>query len=290
MKVGVLGLGSIGLRHAKNLADLGHEVIGYDPDDAKLPGLYMLGGNPMPREALFSKVRAVVSATPIEQHVPDLRSAIEWGLPLLIEKPIAGSLTKNVTDLLAAAENDELPIMVGYNLRFHQTVIKVKDWLDKGVIGNIHWAQFRCGQLCERYTDSVVLNWSHEIDLALYLLGPAKLDSAMLRRRGRIDIADLNLLHESGAQSTVHLDYVTKPYRRDGVIAGSKGNITYSLEFPRFAYCTNDTDIFRTEDTWDQNYISEMEAFLRRAQGKPAFGATVKDGIAALRICMEALK
>jgi spore coat polysaccharide biosynthesis protein SpsF len=30
-----------------------------------------------------------------------------------------------------------------------------------------------------------------------------------------------------------------------------------------------------------------MKAFLRRAQGKPAFGATAQDGVAALRICME---
>lgn len=290
MKVGVLGLGSIGVRHAKNLAALGHEVFGYDPDDAKLPQLFMIGGNSMPREALFSKVRAVVSATPIQQHIGDLRSAVEHGVPILIEKPIAGSLTTNFLAILAEAENDELPIMVGYNLRFHKVAIQLKTWLDQGVIGQVHWGHFCCGQRNEKYADSVVLNWSHEIDLALWLLGPAKVDSAMVRRRGRIDIADLNLLHQSGAQSTVHLDYVTRPFRRDGIIAGSKGNITFQLETPRCALCTSDPETKHMNDTWDENYVTEMEAFIRRAQGKPTFGATAKDGVAALRICMEALK
>lgn len=287
MKVGVLGLGSIGMRHAQNLHALGHEVLAYDP---KI-GSPMAGGSlytPASREELFTKVKAVVSATPSDHHIVDLQSAVAHGVPILIEKPIATEISHELMDLLREAEHDELPIMVGYNLRFHKVVIQLKTWLDQGVIGQVHWAHFCCGQLNERYTDSVLLNWSHEIDLALYLLGPAKVDCAMLRRRGRIDIADLCLSHESGAGSTIHLDYVTKPYRRDGVIAGSKGNIVFNLEFPRFASCTNDTDFHHMEDTWDQNYVTEMEAFLRRAQGKPAFGATAKDGAAALRICMEA--
>lgn len=288
MKVGVLGLGSIGMRHAQNLKALGHEVYGYDP---KI-GSPTAGGSiyyPIGRDDLFKKVRAVVSATPIDQHVGDLRTAVEHGVPILIEKPIAGSLTTNTLALLAEAENDELPIMVGYNLRFHKVAIQLKDWIDKGVIGQVHWGHFCCAQRNEKYADSVVLNWSHEIDLALWLLGPAKVDSAMLRRRGRIDIADINLYHESGAGSTIHLDYVTRPSLRTGRIAGSKGVLSYSLDAPRFAaHLDNGTVV--TDDTWDENYVTEMEAFIRRAQGKPAFGATAKDGVAALRICMEALK
>ncbi len=35
MKIAVLGLGSIGLRHGANLLALGRDVIGYDPDPAR---------------------------------------------------------------------------------------------------------------------------------------------------------------------------------------------------------------------------------------------------------------
>jgi predicted dehydrogenase len=294
MKVGVLGLGSIGMRHAGNLLALGHEVIGYDPNELTLPGLQMIGGWPSPREELFKTVKAVVSATPSDQHIHDLRSAVEHGVPILIEKPIATEITHELLALLREAQNDDLPIMVGYNLRFHGAVIRAKQWLDEGRIGTPHWAHFCCAQLNERYGDSVVLNWSHEIDLALYLLGPAKVDSAMLRRRGRIDIADINLYHESGAGSTVHLDYVTKPFQRWAHIAGSKGIIRLNLEAPRFAtFGSSEGDVWDTwggNDTWDENYVTEMKAFLRRAERKPAFGATAQGGVAALRICMEALK
>lgn len=293
MKVGVLGLGSIGMRHAKNLMAMGHEVVGFDIDDAKLPQLLALGADCLPHQELFKKVQAVVSATPSRQHEYDLANAIAHGVPILIEKPIATEITNGLLDMLKEAENDDLPIMVGYNLRFHGAVIIVKQWLDEGRIGTPHWAHFCCAQLNERYGDSVVLNWSHEIDLALYLLGPAVVDCATLRRRGRIDIANANLVHESGAISTVHLDYVTKPFQRWGHIAGSKGIIRFNLEAPRFAtFGSSEDDVLDTWgglDTWDENYVTEMKAFLRRAERKPAFGATAKDGWAALEICQDIL-
>lgn len=291
MKVGILGLGSIGMRHAKNLIDLGHEVIGYDPDENKM--LALRKGLTPTRDELFKTVKAVVSATPIDQHVHDLQSAVEHGVPILIEKPIAGEESHELMDLLREAEHDELPIMVGYNLRFHDVAIRLKDMIDKGVLGQLHWGQFYCGQLNTRYDDSVLLNWSHEIDLALWLLGPAKVEHAMLRRRGRIDCADLSLYHESGAGTTIHLDYLTSPCQRGGKIAGSRGVASFNLENPRFITIDapgKDFDMVYADDTWDENYITEMKAFLRRAEGKPAFGATAQDGVAALRICMEALK
>jgi len=292
MKVGVLGLGSIGMRHAKNLIAMGNEVIGYDPKvsvSLSVDTIQFVSE----REELFKTVEAVVSATPIDQHIHDLQSAVEHGVPILIEKPIAGAESHELMDLLREAEHDELPIMVGYNLRFHDAAIKAKGLIDKGAIGQLYWGQFTCAQRNERYSDSVLLNWSHEIDLALWLMGPAALESAMLRRRGRVDTADLCLFHENGAGSTIHLDYVTAPFQRGGRIAGSKGVLSFNLESPRFVLhitAAGDHEVFYTSDTWDQNYVTEMEAFLRRAQGKPSFGATARDGVAALRICMEALK
>ena len=44
MKVGVLGLGSIGLRHASNLKKLDYEFFGYDIDKKKSKKIDALGG------------------------------------------------------------------------------------------------------------------------------------------------------------------------------------------------------------------------------------------------------
>jgi len=139
-----------------------------------------------------------------------------------------------------------------------------------------------------------VLNWSHEIDLALYLLGSAKVECAALRvRAGRVDIADIILRHDSGVISTIHLDYLSRPFVRRTQVSGDSGLITLNLDGNRFASAKSADGKIKvdyTNDTWDDNYVSEMQAFLRRAERKPAFGATASDGLAVLRICMEVLR
>jgi predicted dehydrogenase len=306
MKVGVIGLGSIGLRHALNLKDHGYEVVVFDPaldkdseDDWKRRDLAKRNGYIIEsdREHLFRDVDAVVSATPSEQHVNDLRSAIEYGVPILVEKPIATAMTPALRDLLAEAKHDDLPVMVGYNLRFHACVIKAKAWLDQGLIGQPLWASFTCAQLNDKYRhDGVILSWSHEIDLARYLLGPAKVICATARVcNGHDDIADLVLEHEDGARSNIHLDYVTAPSMRTFHIVGSKGRIIAFLDDSGLRYAVRQaSDASIPEvctfpyESFDRDYVTELKAFLRRAEGKPAFGATGADGLAVLDLCVTA--
>ena len=45
MKFAVIGLGRMGMIHAKNLLALGHNVYGYDPDDARCQKLEAIGGS-----------------------------------------------------------------------------------------------------------------------------------------------------------------------------------------------------------------------------------------------------
>lgn len=297
MKIGVIGLGSIGLRHAQNLRELGHEVVAYDTDEQKMFA-WQHGITPTYDE-VTTKVDAIVSASPSSQHIHDLRRAEAYGIPAFIEKPIAMEVTGELHRIIHRAENDGLPIMVGYNLRFHQCVIRTKEWIDQGLVGNRLWASFCCAQhnIKPGYLrDGVIRNWSHEIDLARYLLGPAKCVSAAIAEKPAArfgeDMADLVLAHENGAQSTIHLDYVTAPQVRSFCIVGTKGRIHADL-VNRHAYRVSPDDwdeSFHAKDSFDENYIAEIQAFLRMAERKPAFGATGRDGLEVLKICDDARK
>ena len=66
MKIGVLGLGSIGKRHAENLISLGHEVYGFDPVAPKINGVKNVS-----RDEIWDQ-KAVVIASPSSQHLDDL--------------------------------------------------------------------------------------------------------------------------------------------------------------------------------------------------------------------------
>jgi hypothetical protein len=49
-------------------------------------------------------------------------------------------------------------------------------------------------------------------------------------------------------------------------------------------------DSFVGDDTWDSNYLDEMETFIARVEGKETIGCTGQEGLEVLKICLEAKK
>lgn len=280
MKIAVLGLGSIGLRHAKNLRKLGAEVIGYDVDETKQREFQE---KVVSREFALDQCDAVLSATPTINHADDLIETQLAQKPIFIEKPILPCCPPGTPDF--SNGGDCAPIWVGYMLRFHPCVRFACDKIASGQIGKPIWANFIVSQLNTKYTDSVVLNWSHEIDLALYLFGPAKVLCASVKTEEGVDtIADFVLEHESGVRSTIHMDYVTKQEIREFWVAGTERNIGVDL--------VGRTTVWGRAyemhgGSWDGDYLNEMAAWLKALEGQQTFLATGQDGIEVVKICEE---
>lgn len=279
-KIAVIGLGSIGSRHARNLVRLGHEVYGYDPGIvAGVPGVKM-HSDPI----TLPEADAYVIASPTSTHANYI---FRFGAkPLFVEKPIADRLII-ITDEWAGSI-----AMVGYNLRFHSCVLAAKDWIDGGHIGTPQWANLVCAQRNDKpayLRDGVILNWSHEIDLALHLLGPAELVECVADDKETM--ADLILVHDNGCQSTIHLDYLTRPEIRQSIIVGSDATIIMDLAH-RHAWLRKDhlqaPISVAGDDSFDSNYLDEMETFIARIDGQETIGCTGSEGLEVLKICLEA--
>lgn len=210
---------------------------------------------------------------------------------MLVEKPIVGSIS----------QWNKVPyskvVMVGYNLRFHSCVKKAREWLGTGVIGKPLWARFVCAQYNTRsvyHRDGVVLNWSHELDLALYLLGAAEMVAAATTQEGDFaeDNADIILRHHNTrCQTTVHLDYNTHWERRGFLIVGEHGSIEADLVTRQLLRRNNTgayTDTFYGRDTFDGNYLDEARKFLDRLDGKEVIGCTAQEAMDVADICIKA--
>lgn len=295
MTICVLGcMGSIGKRHLENLKSLGIDAIGYD-----------LASN-QTRESVIRESDAVVIATPTNHHLNDLNDCINAGKHALVEKPIWHSTEASFSALddpdqiLKRAKEKNLVVFIGNNLRYHACVRAAKEKLLMGAIGNPLWASITVGQFTDKepyLRDGVTLNWgAHEIDLALHLLGPAKVLAATTRLTARADpgddVSDFILSHDSGCRSSVHLDYVTKPEIRATTIVGDKGQLT--IDLVRRWGCITQLDgqqsTFQANDSWDSNYVDEMKGFLARINGhNDGIGATGEDGLETLKI-IEAVK
>jgi predicted dehydrogenase len=248
----------------------------------------------LPRDVVIGKSDAVVIASPTSEHLDDIHECEVMKRPCFVEKPIAdGKIDIKATTL----KSYKYPLMVGYNLRFHPCVLKAKEWLDDGRIGNPYWASITCAQFNDRpeyLRDGVTLNWSHEIDLALYLLGKAEVTGAAITKND--DIADILLRHSvSGAQTTIHLDYVSRPEQRGFSIAGPGGVIIVNIPNRNITLIDQEGNLKQGEQfpgSYDTDYITEMSAFVARVEGSgnPILGCTAEEAIEVLKVCLKAKK
>ena len=286
MTFGILGLGSIGTRHATTLKSLGIEVIAFDPSEQRRQ---WAGANNIKttfsREEVLEKANAVIIASPNGFHFQDLQEAVAADCHVFVEKPLA-HVAGGVKEILDDATVKGLSVFAGLNLRFDPVVIAAKSLLEEGTLGQPLWAIFQSshylpdwrpshdysqGYTADKSTGGVLFDIIHEFDLANHLLGPAETLLATARNTGMIDIpsedcADVVLDHASGVRSALHLDYVTRPTRRRGEIGGRKGILKLDLVAREITLTAPDATAahhqsFATIDP-KECYVSEMTAFV----------------------------
>ncbi|HEU4884964.1 MAG TPA: Gfo/Idh/MocA family oxidoreductase [Longimicrobium sp.] len=174
MKAGVLGVGSLGFHHARILRDVaGAEMAGvYDDDAARLEKVASeLGVRAFrSRDELLESVDAAVIAVPTTVHAEVALAAIDAGVHLLIEKPIAHTL-EEAEAIVDAAAAKNLVVATGHVERFNGALRACEPYLDDPRFIESH----RLAPFNPRGTDvAVVLDLMiHDIDLVLSLAGRA---------------------------------------------------------------------------------------------------------------------
>ena len=309
MAVAVLGLGSIGLRHARNLLALERAVVGYDPAPDRRRALVEAGGTAAAtRDAAIEDATAVVVASPNAHHFDDMAAAVDAGRHVFVEKPLAHTAdgVKGVLERAAAADR---VVFAGLNQRFNPAVREARALIAAGRLGPVLWGRFlaalylpawrpwqdhRKGYAADPTTGGVIFDAVHEFDLAHHLLGAVQTLAATARSSGSVeipsdDVADILLGHPGGVVSSLHLDYVTRPPRRVIDIAGTAGLLSVDVLARCLVLYDGDgkTVLERAYDTsFDDDYRDEMAAFLDcvEADGEPAC-----DGGEALAVLIQVI-
>jgi len=308
--VGVLGLGSIGMRHAQNLMALHCDVIGFDPDPASRARLAAAGGRVAEdRQAALEACQAVVIATPNASHAGDLDAAIGAGRHVFAEKPLAHDAA-GLDALLAKAAQSNLTVFAAFMLRYHPVVERMKALLDDGAIGEVWGMRAACGSwlpswrpgqdyrqgyAADPVTGGVIHDIVHEIDLACHLLGQGRVAFCVARSSGQLDmpsedIADLVLAHAGGASSSLHLDYLARPPVRQGSVSGTRGTLFYDLNARTLRHLDaegSQVEAMTAPGAWADDYVAEMQDFLDCLDGQSAPRC---DGAEALQVLHTTLQ
>ncbi len=315
----VLGLGSIGQRHARLLSER-RDVEVYLCDTSESLRRQAADSLVKPPAAVCSSFADALKAkpdiaficVPNHLHVPMALEAIRNGVDVLIEKPISDSLEK-ARELVKAAEAFNRFLQVGYMLRYDEGLIMLKEIIDKGEIGNIVGGRAMIGTyvtlLNAKGTDridhpnSLVVDYTHELDFINWFFGEVKDIIAMQSRMGDLElkphpnIFQIGLKFDSGAVVQVHLDYIQYPQRRIFEVYGDRGTLCYDFmtgeirhfTFQRAHQWTN-KNVLPVTDRWDDLFRKEHESvFKRRANGLPPF-VSGADGLRALETAEQVIR
>lgn len=142
MRIGLIGLGRIGAFHAVTLCGL-PAVDTLVVTDA-LPGRAEDIAGKLHAEAvdstdslLSSGIDGVVIAAATDAHPALLEAAVEAGLPVFCEKPVAGSAAEAAHTARRLGDRG-VPIQIGYPRRFDAGFLAAREALHSGALGWLH--------------------------------------------------------------------------------------------------------------------------------------------------------
>jgi predicted dehydrogenase len=288
----VVGAGSIGARHLRNLRDLRlRDLSVCDADSARVQAMSAeLGtrGFAELSEALrVARPEAVLICTPPALHARQALEAVRAGADVFIEKPLSDGL-EGLDELAREAEAAGRVAQVGYNWRFEAGLRRIKVLLEQGTIGRVRWAHAEFGQYLpdwrprldyrRSYTASrrlgggILLDGSHELDTILWLLD-AGAPTAIRCLAGKVSDLDLDvedcatvlLRFADGAQADIHLDCVQRAYSRGCRLIGEQGTIRWDYPTRRIEVYTTATgawDVSSYAQDLNELYVEELREFL----------------------------
>jgi predicted dehydrogenase len=309
MRVAVLGLGSIGSRHARSLVALGHEVVGFDPRPASEGELWARASSPS--EALAG-VEAAVVATPTAMHAEHAVLALERGLPVLVEKPITVDPLE-ADRVVALAAQHGLTCGVAMNLRFHPGVLALRDLVSEGRLGEIRFAHVWCGSDLRTWrpgTDyrtsysaradlggGIVRDAIHELDYLTWMLGPAASVTAEVAHVSdlEIDVEDIGaalVVLKGGALASVDLTYIDPVYRRGCMLVGAEATARWDWTRGTVEISRPGTEVEQLDVAADvaDTYVAEMRDFVEAAQTGRAPRTSAEEGRDAVRLADALLR
>lgn len=298
MRALVVGLGSIGRRHARNWVALGlGEVWVCRRASAPLPEPLGLDTREFSSldDALDAGPDVVLVTNPTSLHVATARAAIGRNIHVFVEKPLGASLSEMAL-LVREVEAAKASLSVGYQLRFHPLLARLRALLRSGAIGRPVSLRGTVGEYLpdwhprEDYRHSYsarknlgggpILTFSHDLDLACWLLGPPTQLMAMTSHASALeieteDVADVLLRFPDGALGAVHLDYVRRPPRRALEVVGEEGVLRWEYEENRLLAYAPATGQWRVEQgdprfTRNDLFLAELRALARRVRGGAA--------------------
>lgn len=306
----VVGYGSAGQRHARNLAKRGAIISAVDNDEKRfdVPAAPKLrAGFQTVEQALASgRFGAAVIATPTAFHVDQTAALLRAGCPVMLEKPVSPDL-KSAQRVASLQAGTKVPILLGYTWRWWPALIELRTRLKAGIIGRplraelvmaSHLEDWHPGEpLSEFFMSSAalgggaLLDESHWLDQMLWLFGKPQEIAADVERVSKLPIdsddhVELRAFYPDGLRVRVHLDLYTRPTERSIAIYGEKGMMHWRFEtgcLTLIPVAGEREEIRYTNDRNDM-FDALAEEFLAVLRDDATISCSLNDGLSVMQV------
>jgi len=239
-------------------------------------------------------------------HVPALKHLIRARVPTLVEKPLSNSL-ESVEGLATSVSRSGVPVVIGYCLRFHPAVRRVVQLVEGGDIGQPILCRAHVGQHIDDWRatpseDSVslspemgggaLLELSHEIDLALWLMGePSEVAGiAIGADSSAVEMATSLQIRHADGMSSISMNMLERPAIRQLSVIGTRGSVHADLIAGRAYWADDEGAVNQMETSRDEDmYLEQMRHFIACVRGDET---PMVDISAATRVltCIDAVR
>jgi len=239
VKIAVIGCGYWGPNLIRNFSEIEGCQLAACCDLNKnrldaIKGRYPLTELALDYRAVLSNPEcdAVAIATAPETHFKIAQEAFLQRKHVLIEKPITFNV-KEAQELIAISENAGRILMVGHTFEYNPAVIKAKEYINNGDLGQIYYITSRRLNL-GIIRENINAMWSlapHDISILNYLFGclpeSVRASGATLLRHGIEDIVFLYLEYPGNIIAHIQVSWLDPHKIREMVIVGSKKMVVY---------------------------------------------------------------
>ncbi len=234
IQLAVIGAGNWGFNHVRTFAQLpgGHlhavsDLVPTNLQKVRQQFPEVLTESDYRKVLDLAGLQAVVVATTAASHYEIARAALERGLHVLVEKPMTLDIRES-QDLIELARKQQRVLMVGHILLYHPVVVRLKQCIQEGVLGSIHYIYSKRVNLGQVRKDENSL-WSlapHDISVMLHLLGqlPESVSAtgqAFLRQTIQ-DVVFFTLRFPGGQIAHSHASWLDPGKIRQFTIVGSR--------------------------------------------------------------------
>ena len=306
-KIIIIGFGSIGRRHYKNLCQLGFkDVYVYDIDKKRIVGKD-IKTVPDIKHKNLAQFDVAFICSPSSAHIKTALQCAKAGCHLFIEKPLSCSVA-HINELQKLCKKNKLVAMVACNYLFHKGLIALlrilksdlygKPLLSRFVMGYsipVHRKYIYAAQKKYRNETLVLDSGSHIMNCLVALFGDIKNGFIYRSKISSLGIkseesAAMVFEHKRGVLSTVALDYVSRKRAQSIDAVTDKGTLTIDFmdDLVKFENESKSKGLYRGDGDSNKMFVDEIKHFFECVEQRQKPLQDLNDGKRIIEILLKA--